>query len=192
MESKRRISMAKINHIMKSRKELRCSKCGKVLPVGSEYLKATPFHARPIIRCVGCGLRPWETSQSEFVLTCGSISEDWRNDYECENVDDIISDLENLRDNTQESYDNLPDSLQYGPTGEELENRLDMLDDVINELRYLNSFDDYMSNAKDEYIMEHDLDEDAKLDDDILSDIEAEAKDAMSSDIDDALSGLEY
>lgn len=184
--------MARINRIKKSRKEQKCSKCGKILPIGSEYLKATPYHARPIIRCTSCGLRSWETSQSEFIQTCGSISEDWRTNYGVEGVSDIVSELENLRDTTQDSYDNMPESLQYGPTGEELENRVSMLDDVISNLENIEDFEDYLNNARDEYLSDHGMDEDDELSEEAEAEIRESAENAIDSDIEDALSGLEY
>lgn len=184
--------MARINRISKSRKEQRCSKCGKVLPIGSEYLKATPFHARPIIRCTSCGLRSWETSQSEYVQTCGSIVEDWRENYGVEGVSDIISELESLRETTQDSFDNIPENLQCGSTGEELENRISVLEDVISALEDIEDFEDYMNNARDEYLSENGMGNGDMLSDEAEAEIRESAEDAISIDVEDALSGLEY
>lgn len=49
--------MSKIQHVKKSRKEYRCSKCGCTIPVGSSYLRGDLNFSRPIIRCVDCGLK---------------------------------------------------------------------------------------------------------------------------------------
>lgn len=185
--------MAKISRIEKSRKEVRCSKCGKTLPVGSPYLKATPYHRSPIIRCVDCGLRSWETSGSEFVLTCGRISEDWEKDYGLDDgvVESIKTDLEELRDTCQDSFDNIPDSLQYGPTGEMLEERIDMLDGVISELESITEWEDIMDECRDEYLEENEMEEDDLSEDDESNIVHA-AEDKLRDEIDEALSGLEF
>lgn len=196
--------MAKINRIEKSRKEVTCSKCGKVLPIGSPYLKATPYHRRPIIRCVDCGLSSWETSTSDFVLTCGDLQENFAKEYDLTDescIDDIRSVLEEQRDNAQDSLDNIPESLQYGPTGEMLQERIDMLESVISELDAIdfeeirdevrNDFDD-----EDDYDDEDADDEDDEEDDDYDDDDEGDYTDALSAAVEerisDALSGLEY
>jgi hypothetical protein len=51
--------------------------------------------------------------------------------------DDIISNLEELRDTTQDSLDNMPESLQYSPTGELLQERIDSLESAISEFESL-------------------------------------------------------
>lgn len=49
-------------------------------------------------------------------------------------VDTLISDLEGLRDETQDSLDNMPDSLQESPTGQLLAERVESLEETISEL----------------------------------------------------------
>ena len=51
--------------------------------------------------------------------------------------DDIVSNLEELRDTTQDSLDNMPESLQYSPTGELLQERIDSLESAISEFESL-------------------------------------------------------
>lgn len=48
-------------------------------------------------------------------------------------VDDIKSSLEELRDETDDKFNNMPESLQWGPTGELLQERVDSLDSTISE-----------------------------------------------------------
>lgn len=140
--------MARIERIEKSRKEQKCSKCGEVIPVGSAYLKATPYRRSPIIRCTKCGLKSYETSGSEYVQTCGSLVEDWSSDFGCHDgvAEEIVSQLEDLRDQQQDSLDNIPEQLQEGDTGMMLQERIDCLEDVINELENV-SFDDCREEA---------------------------------------------
>ena len=51
--------------------------------------------------------------------------------------DDLVSELENLRDEQQDNYDNMPEGLQQGDTGMLLEERVSALDEWISELQGL-------------------------------------------------------
>lgn len=74
--------MAKVYKVEKSRKECRCSKCGKTLPVGSKYVWGQRYMAKnKIIRCTVCGLRSYKLSSSEWVQTISAMSEDFVREY---------------------------------------------------------------------------------------------------------------
>jgi len=62
--------------------------------------------------------------------------------------DDIVSALEELRDQCQESLDNMPEGLQEGPTGEMLQNRIDGLESAISEFEDI----DMDEPTEDEFI----------------------------------------
>lgn len=143
--------MARIERINKARKEQKCSKCGCVVEVGMPYLKATPYRQRPIIRCTKCGLKSYETSGSEYVKGCGAIVEDWRENYDLNEstADEIASALEEIRDQQQDSLDNMPENLQYGDTGTMLQERIDSLECTIDELNNI-SWEDCESEAEGE------------------------------------------
>ena len=49
-------------------------------------------------------------------------------------VESIKTELEDLRDTTQESYDNMPENLQYSPTADLLQERVDSLESAISEI----------------------------------------------------------
>lgn len=142
--------MAKIEKV-KARKEYKCSKCGGVIEVGDSYLKATPYRQRPIIRCIKCGLKSYETSGSSYIQDVGCIVEDWRENYHIEDgtAENIATDLEEIRDAQQESLDNMPESLQCGDTGTMLQERIDCLDSAIDELNNI-SWEDCEDEAKSE------------------------------------------
>jgi hypothetical protein len=55
--------------------------------------------------------------------------------------DDITSQVDDLRDETQGSLDNMPDSLQYSPTGELLQERIDALEGIESEIDCIEEFD---------------------------------------------------
>ena len=143
--------MARVNRVEKSRKEQKCSKCGIIIPVGGAYVWAKPRYGSKIVRCTTCGIKSWETSGSDYVRTIGSLQDEWRDSYGVgEGVaEEIAESLEELRDNCQDSLDNMPEALQYGPTGEMLQERIDNLDSVIDELGNLDP-EEYKAAALDQ------------------------------------------
>ena len=63
-------------------------------------------------------------------------------------IDEIKSEIENLRDETQEKFDNMPDGLREGDTGQLLEERVEACDECINELDQIDI--DFEPYEKDE------------------------------------------
>ena len=116
--------MAKIEK-PKARKEYKCSKCGEAIKVGDTYLKGTPFRCKPIIRCTKCGLHSWELSSSDYVQRVGRVCDCWEEDYELgeDTAQSIADELSDIRDETQDSLDNMPYGLQEGDTGQLLQER---------------------------------------------------------------------
>jgi hypothetical protein len=55
--------------------------------------------------------------------------------------DDITSQVDELRDETQSSLDNMPESLQYSPTGELLQERIDALEGIESEIDCIEEYD---------------------------------------------------
>lgn len=57
---------------------------------------------------------------------------------ELENIADVLSDclnrLEYVKDDEQEAYDNLPESLQYSEKGEIMQENVDDIDMIISDL----------------------------------------------------------
>lgn len=49
-------------------------------------------------------------------------------------ITEAIDSIESVKNGEQESYDNLPDSFRYGERGEEMENNIGMMDEVIGYL----------------------------------------------------------
>ena len=92
--------------------------------------------------------RPSQLTQSAYYGTVRSLEESIEdaniqdNDELISVRDDIQSELENLRDETQESLDNMPESLQYSPTGELLQERIDAVEEAINEVECIEEFDE--------------------------------------------------
>lgn len=80
--------------------------------------------------------RPSQLTQSGFLSEWLSIEERIEDLTEVtqDDIYEIKSQLEELRDETQEKFDNMPESLQEGSTGELLQQRIDRCDEVISEL----------------------------------------------------------
>jgi len=51
-----------------------------------------------------------------------------------DSISEVQKLLSSVKDDEQSSYDNLPDSLQYGERGEALQNNIEMLDETDNYL----------------------------------------------------------
>lgn len=156
--------MAIIQKIQKSRKETRCSRCGKIIPVGSPYLKAEINFGPTIRRCVDCGLESWEVTTSDFKLRVGELLYRWQETYEAseEGVEEIISELDSIYDDTEEKYDNLPEGLQDADSGQLLQERMDMIDSVRSDLGDID-YDSAKSEVVTDMISQYEDDADEDL-----------------------------
>lgn len=153
--------MGQITQVKKSRKAYKCSRCGKEIPVGSEYLRGDLNFSKPIIRCVKCGLQSWEVTTSDFQLRAGEAVYRWEENYStdaadlAETVESLKSDLEELRDELrdelQDRLDNMPESLQDSDTGNTLQERIDSLDEAISELESVDAEFDEEEDGKEEF-----------------------------------------
>lgn len=92
--------------------------------------------------------RPSQLTQSAYYGTVRSLVEQIEDanigDYDefVSVKEDVVSELENLRDESQASLDNMPDSLQYSPTGELLSERVDACDNAISDIEGIDEFDE--------------------------------------------------
>lgn len=169
--------MGKVQVITKSRKEYKCSKCGKIIPAGSRYYKGEINFGPTIIRCTECGLEHWEVTTSDYQLRAGEIVYRWRENYDTseDGIASIISDLEELRDELQDRLDNMPEGLQEGDVGQLLQERIDALDSAISDLESID-IDTIQEDKLSDYRSDLDFEEDdSDLDEDSLesySDVE--------------------
>ena len=147
--------MGKVQIIKKSRKENRCRKCGNVIPVGSMYYKGEINFGPTIVRCSECKLESWEVTTSDYTLSVGPIIYHYADNYDMsqDGLDELVSNLEEIRDDLQDRLDNMPESLQYGPTGELLQERIDGLDSAISDLESVD-VESLKQDYLDEYIDE--------------------------------------
>jgi hypothetical protein len=103
--------------------------------------------------------KPSQLAGSEFISTLLGLQEVFDAKYDNTEdvkgeVENVISELESLRDDTQGKYDNMPEGLQQGDTGQLLEQRVEGLDTLIQELESIDFeeeglvLDDLISNIQ--------------------------------------------
>lgn len=82
--------------------------------------------------------KPSQLTQSEFWSAVYGIQEGATQCPDWDEVESVVeslkAELENLRGETQDKYDNLPDSLQSGSSGELLQGRVDAVEESISNL----------------------------------------------------------
>lgn len=91
--------------------------------------------------------RPSQLTQSAYYSSVRSLVERVE-DYTFEDYDDFETfrdemkdEIQELGSQAQESLDNMPDSLQYSPTGELLQERVDACDTADNDLDSISEFE---------------------------------------------------
>lgn len=82
--------------------------------------------------------RPSQTAGSPFLSQAYGFGESLEAVLDLDDakavVEEVKSDAESLRDEVEGNLQNMPDSLQQGPTGELLQGRVDSLQEMIDEL----------------------------------------------------------
>lgn len=144
-----------------ARKEYTCGKCGCTINKGDNYYKVVAMYQGVRYRCAGCRPTRSELTESEYYKWLYDLQDNVNENYDLrseEGKDELYSELENQRDELQSRLDNMPEQLQYAPTGETLQERIDSLDDAINELDYLDfpdpDDDDYKLDDEDKQDLE--------------------------------------
>lgn len=141
--------MGKVNYIKSCRKEQKCRKCGKVIPVGSPYYKGELYRMNPIICCTQCGLKCYEVTTSDYTRNVGRLVEDWREDFSIgeSTVEEVAAALQDIIDTCRDSLDNIPEQLQEGSAGTLLQERIDELESVVDELESCDGWNDFLEQA---------------------------------------------
>lgn len=188
--------MGKIQYVKRARKERVCSKCGKVIAVGEPYKKGVINFHPDIVVCSECPLKSYEVTTSEYCKNIGCICEDWSENFGVSDTtaDEIVTALEEIKDEVECSLDNIPENLKEAPTGELLQNRLDQLEEAIEALNDIDA-DSIRSEAEEE--AENSLDRDEFESDEAYNTAKEEETDTiyennLTEQIEEALSSLEY
>lgn len=67
-------------------------------------------------------------------------------------ISGIRSDIEDIKYEEEDKFENLPDSLRYSSKGESIENSIQALDDILNMLEYAYDNLDDASNQIEELL----------------------------------------
>ncbi len=92
-------------------------------------------------------LKPFSRSQlttSNYLKQIYDLEDSMCQAIDLSNIEDYKETYESIRDECQESFDNLTEGLQQGPTGQLLEERISACDEAIAELESIES--DYDSS----------------------------------------------
>lgn len=126
----------------KSAKEYDCSKCGSHIQKGVEYYRFSASRFQKLKpRCINCKPTRQEMTNSDFWVQYYDIDdhiqgltiEDMEDAQAA--VDDIVEQLEMLRDEQEEKLYNMPDQLQESETGQLLQERYDGVQEMVDELQ---------------------------------------------------------
>lgn len=135
----------KVTTVKSARKAIgKCGKCGCELPKGSAYRWWKFRYGGKRIRCTkpGCAPKGSELVNSPYISGCMAAQESMEEalgSATC--VADVQSALEsaaeeitNMGEEARASFDNMPENLQMGGTGEMLEGRADACESLASEL----------------------------------------------------------
>lgn len=137
--------MARVTHVKAARKTIPETTCGIKggVSVGQSYYWWK--FKRGGMRYSMTPPKRSQLTQSAFYSAVYSLEDDVIGNATADDGlestrDDIVSALEEIRDQCQESLDNMPEGLQQGSTGELLQERIDAMDSAISEFEGM-SFD---------------------------------------------------
>lgn len=191
--------MAKIQRIKKSRKAYKCSRCGCTIEAGSSYYRGEVNFGPTIIRCTSCGLESWEVTTSDYQLAVGEIAYRWEDNYELHEsvIDDIVTELDSIKDDMEERLNNMPEGLQYSENGQLLQDRIDTLENVVNDLLCI-EIEELKQDAVDDICSvyygadaEYDYDEECEKDAELRSKLEEAFNEKLRESIQSSIDLLE-
>lgn len=124
--------MAKLTR-QKARKEYVCSKCKKSIKKGEEYQKIIAMYKKPQIVCSDCKIARSELTSSEYYAWLFNLQDNLKIET-IEDIEILLGEIENQKEELEEKYENIPEQLQDGNAGDILQDRIDNLGEVYNEL----------------------------------------------------------
>lgn len=172
----------------KARKEYKCNKCGAVINKGDEYYKIEAMYQSTKYRCCKCKPQRSELTSSEYLSWLYDLQDNLTERYDLRSEsakDELYSEIESQKDELEDRLNNMPEQLQYAPTGETLQERIDSLDSALDDLDNLEYPDE------EEYRLDDDEKEDLSEEEieeqenekfqDALDDYESELENIISS-----------
>ena len=187
--------MPRVNTVKKCRKSPgSCTKCGAKIPTGQPYVWWQFAYSSKTIRCSspGCAPKASDLTRSEFYQTLYGIQEGldyaiqtFREDGDGSALGSALEgsaeEIRNLGEECREKYDNMPEGLQQGDTGQLLEERADACEIKADEWDVAaNEFDSYEEYEDIErFLLENPLErEEGETDEEYTN----RAKEAMNRD----------
>lgn len=125
--------MPRVNFVKKARKDVN----SEIKAGDSYYWWKFRFGGKRVSKTPP---KPKDLTQSEFLISLYSIEEsiedflaDDKDSFDA-SKEEILNEIENLKSETEDKLSNMPEQLQYAPTGELLQERIDGLDEWYSEL----------------------------------------------------------
>jgi len=160
----------------------KCDICGEPLIVGEKYKSVWNYYNSwdMHLGCYNkCPRSRWESSEYR-----GQVY-DIQDSFDREDVDGLLSQLEDLKSEQEDKLENIPEQLRDGNAGSTIQERIDAIDDAISNIESLRDDMDEIRNYeyedyKDEYETEEDFEsfKESELDD-------------KASEIEDELSNID-
>jgi len=140
--------MPRVNVTTKNKagKKIKCGRCGHEIAPGEKYFHFSFRYGGKRVRCLAHPPRQSELTQSKMSGAYGAI----------EDVEDAIAsvrkgassledlkaalesaadEVESVRDEYQDGFDNMPENFQGASTGDEIQEKIDGLEEFANTLR---------------------------------------------------------
>lgn len=130
--------MPRVNVVEKSRKEVRCSRCGEVVPAGETYKWIKPRYGSKRIRCkkFGCRFRPTDLSSAKTAVIEKAIedAEDQiSNASDHSEIQDILAEVATCARDVGEEYRDASSAWASGYNAE-FEEKADSCESFADEL----------------------------------------------------------
>jgi len=144
-----------------------------------------------------------QLTQSEFLGTMYDLQErisDLRNEATPEDlqsmVEEIVSDIQQLGEDCQEKLDNMPEQLQYAPTGEMLQERIDGCEQWASDLESVDfdtdiDEDEIRQEIRDEMEQELEDDEDEIDETELATRVQDRVEELNQEKVEEIVSELE-
>lgn len=147
----------KLNFVTKARKpQGSCLICTSPILAGQSYKWAKPRHGPTRLFCQDCQPLPSHLTANSRLADLYSAQESISTAITegilanvLVSLRDAITTAEEDRDSYQESLDNMPEQLQSGPTGEEIQEKIDAIESWIYELENAESNLEDLSPSED-------------------------------------------
>lgn len=139
--------MPRVNTATKNKagKEIKCGRCGEKIEPGQKYFHYSFRYGGKHVRCSKHYPRPSELTQSKMSGAYAAIEQaddalgEERKNGNAEDIESILEtcaeEIEGVRDEYQESLDNMPENFQQGQTGEEIQEKIETLEGFADSLR---------------------------------------------------------